>query len=117
MNPSRDIVTKTAKCKRCNSTTVTWQQSERGKWYLTEVFDIDGAQRTHRLDFHSGYCGKPEDHKLKQAAIEADEAIVQADREAAHREREAQRVEEQTEQLALYMLLSKPERDEHIAKL
>jgi hypothetical protein len=61
-------------CKRCDSQTVTWQQSPKtNKWYLTEIFeDLDGRTFTHRTLFHSEYCGNDE-HALVQAQIKAQE--------------------------------------------
>lgn len=43
-------------CRFCGSKTVTWQQSDEGKYYLTETFEIDGEIRSSRSDFHSKYC-------------------------------------------------------------
>ena len=57
---------------------MAWQQSSKGKWYLTEVFEYgtvgQSDLRTHYRDFHSAYCeeapdGDPEAHSSKQAEI------------------------------------------------
>jgi hypothetical protein len=80
---TRTIVTKTAKCKRCNSTTVTWNQGTSGKWYLTEVFDYEGFLKSDHKDFHSNYCGKPELHKAEQDEINGDYAKQEERREQA----------------------------------
>jgi len=60
-------------CKRCGSKTVAWQQNERGKWYLTEVFeDADGRTYTEYREFHSAYCTasnpnlEGDEHELEQ---------------------------------------------------
>jgi hypothetical protein len=87
----RESVSKTATCKRCGSTTVTWKQGQSGKWYLTEVFTSDpeyGLDFTNYKLFHSGYCGP--DH----VAIHAEtQALYDNEREAQAKAREDARVE------------------------
>lgn len=63
-------VSKTATCKKCGSTNVTWCRGKTGKYYLTEVFNYGtDNERTHKTDFHSNYCGKPDAHYFKQFEI------------------------------------------------
>jgi hypothetical protein len=80
---ARELVSRTARCKRCGSETVTWQQGTSGKWYLSEVFDYDGIQKTDHKDFHSHYCNDPLLHDEEQLEIESDFAQQQQDREQA----------------------------------
>lgn len=88
---TRELVSQTATCKRCGSETVTWQTSAKtGKYYLTEVFDYDGIEKTDRRDFHSNYCGKPELHKAEQDEINGD----YAERDQAVKKAVARREEE-----------------------
>lgn len=89
-----DLVSKTATCKKCGSTTVTWRKSAKsGKWYLTEVFTTGGVERTDYRTFHSQFCGKPEDHKRVQDEINADEAKQDDDRDDAQKAREREAIE------------------------
>ncbi len=54
-------------CNRCGSHTVAWQQNKADRWYLTEVFeDSDGRTYTEHAEFHSRYCGQPEEHEAEQ---------------------------------------------------
>lgn len=71
----RQSVSKTATCKRCGFTSVTWQTSAKtGKWFLTEVWnDLDGNRYTGYTDFHSAYCGKHGLHDEEQARRIAEE--------------------------------------------
>lgn len=116
-------VTRTATCKRCGSKTVTWQKSERGKWYLTEVFeyphggtDETDAMTDHR-DFHSLYCASPEAHKAKQTEIIA---TYLADKEEEQRKsdnREAERIEAEAEKLAAFLRMSLADRAMYLISL
>jgi hypothetical protein len=64
-------VTKTATCKHCGSTNVTWHKSPKsGKFWLSEVFTIDGQEQSEYKDFHSTYCKHPELHAAKQAEFD-----------------------------------------------
>lgn len=76
-------------CKRCGSQTVAWKTSSKtGKWYLIELFDFDGEWRGNYKDFHSTYCGKPDEHAMKQAQISEALGIQFANELEDYRQRE-----------------------------
>lgn len=55
-------------CARCGSTTVAWKRGK--KWYMVEVFtDLSGYHVASKVDFHSLYCGNPDEHQRMQAEI------------------------------------------------
>lgn len=75
-------VDRTHTCKRCGSTTVTWQskgEKPNLKWWLSEVFMVDGVEQSNRLDFHTKFCGKPELHTAEQAELDAPPEADQID--------------------------------------
>jgi hypothetical protein len=85
----RETVGRTNKCKRCNSTSVVWQQNKEGRWYLTEVFQaLDGSKFTSRTDFHSRYCKHPELHASEQAHRLREEREAQEEHERIVRDRQ-----------------------------
>jgi hypothetical protein len=49
---------KKAKCKFCGCTHVAWVQSKRGKWYLTNIYVVNGEET-----FRIGRLGVPVPHK------------------------------------------------------
>lgn len=114
-------VTRTATCKRCGSTTVTWLQNDAGKWYLTEVFNWsmgdEPNERTDHTDFHSKYCGKDVAHLERQREIFQNLMRENDEREADHERREAERIEAEAEKLAAWYRSTPSQRTEHIARL
>ena len=118
MSRTLDYVSRNATCKRCGSTDVTWNHSEKGKWYLSEVFTYDGfsdgemrvGEMTDHRDFHSAYCGKPDKHIAKQASIEAQEREHVERRKREADEAEAARIEAEAEKLAKFLRMTPDER-------
>lgn len=108
------IVDRTHTCKRCGSTDVTWHQSNRGKWYLIEVFDYDGTARASATDFHSKYCGKPDLHISKQAEIIADLAGEEMERKQQSDEREAKRLQDEVDKLEIWYSMTPDEQADTI---
>jgi len=84
LNSHHQKVTRRARCKRCGSKDVTWQQSMKtGKWFLTEVFkDLNGEDFTQYRLFHSNFCEQPDEHELVQKQFHADEQKELDEREA-----------------------------------
>lgn len=73
-------VSRTHTCKRCGSTSVTWMKTRStGKFYLAEVFTLDGDDVADRQDFHSTYCGSEAKHREKQAELTAPPEHEQVD--------------------------------------
>lgn len=75
MKLNYEIVDRAKKgCKFCGSTNVTWRENNEGRWYLTEVFEIDGETRSSPQDFHSLYCtsnrGMVLDHEKMQRELD-----------------------------------------------
>lgn len=112
----REVVTPAARgCKRCGSRTVAWHQSERGKWYLIEVFkNGTGSNIASYRDFHSNYCNKPGEHERVQDEIQAEHDDDERDRQQAARRREDERIEQEANQLRAFEALSPSERAEFI---
>ena len=111
------MVSRTSTCKRCNSKTVTWQKSDKGKWFLTEVFEYPRGtdamdEMSAYTDFHSAYCGKNEIHIAKQVGILRDWAKNQAEHKRREDENEAQRIEVEAEKLAKFLRMTPDERVE-----
>jgi hypothetical protein len=75
MNTHHQKVSRRARCKRCASKNVMWQQSAKtGKWFLTEVFKtLDGEDFTQYRLFHSNFCGNQGEHEIVQDQFLADE--------------------------------------------
>lgn len=111
------LVSRNATCKRCESANVTWHQSERGKWYLTEIFVVDGEERTDYRDFHSSYCGNPARHDEKQRALTAQEQAEKRNRMKRDEEREQERIQHEAELLEKWLGMTHEQRDAHIAEL
>lgn len=63
-------ITRTATCKFCGSTDVVWMKT--GRWYLAEVFIVDGVEQADKTVFHSAFCKHPEKHAAKQAELQDD---------------------------------------------
>jgi hypothetical protein len=112
-----------ATCKRCGSTTVTWQQGT--KWYLTEVFTVNGQEdMSAKTDFHSSYCGNPQAHNVEQQRHDhvygewqrEHERIEQKSKQDAD-EREAMRIEAEAELLAAFLRMDETDRYVLITKL
>jgi hypothetical protein len=123
-------VSRTATCKRCGSTTVTWQRSDAGKWFLTEVFSYPSHDGDHAdemssyTDFHSNYCGKPAERTKKVNEIHAEYAAwmlehqrIEEQNKAKRDELEAQRIENEADKLAAFLRMTRADRAALIAKL
>jgi hypothetical protein len=110
-------------CNRCGSTDVAWHVSERGKWYLIEVFNDprDGYAVGSYRDFHSNYCGKPEEHTAMQARLDADfredEQEREKNREDASRKREDERIEHEAQMMKTFAALTSKGRKSLISSL
>jgi hypothetical protein len=106
-------------CKRCGSTDVAWHQSERGKWYLIEVFNDprDGHAIGGYRDFHSTYCNKPEEHARMQASLDADFSEAENKRKDVARKREDERIEHEAAMMRMFVGLSPEERTSLISEL
>lgn len=89
-------VTRKARCKRCGSKNVFWQQSAKtGKWFLTEVFQtIDGKDFTQYRLFHSNFCEKPEEHDTVQQQFLVDEQKERDEKDAAVKQASDKREQE-----------------------
>lgn len=101
------------KCKRCGSTHVVWEKSKTGKFYLCEVFTVDGEPRYNYRTFHSQYCGKPELHKDRQTEI--DHEAEQHERKTVElrgEQEERRNVESGMRLLALFRLSDDEKRGE-----
>lgn len=117
-NQGMELVSRTATCKRCSSETVAWQTGKTGKWYLTEVFQNEtGMGVTSHTDFHSKYCGKPEQHSLEQAMRDKAYAEAKQNRDEISAEREQAQREAEAAQLAIFIDMSPDMRVEHIEEL
>lgn len=115
-------VSKTATCKRCGSTNVTWQRSAKGKWFLTEVFSYprnngDADERTGYTDFHSAYCGKPEihEHKQNEIILTHQRERMEADKRADELEQE--RINDEAIKLTRWYAMTPEQQSELIADL
>ena len=105
-------------CKRCGSKTVAWHQSERGKWYLIEVFkDAHGNGVADYRDFHSHYCGNPEMHDSLQRSLDEEYARDADERDRRDVEREQDRLNDEAEKLRLFAELTPSARIDFIAAI
>lgn len=52
-------VDKSATCRRCKSTTVTWYHAYGSKWVLCEIFTLAGEEVYSTQDIHMRYCTNP----------------------------------------------------------
>jgi hypothetical protein len=106
-------------CKRCGSTDVAWHQSERGKWYLIEVFNDprDGMPIGSYRDFHSAYCKGERSHAQVQAELDADHAEQESAREQAAKDRENARIANEARMMQEFAELDSQGRADFIANL
>jgi hypothetical protein len=109
-------------CNRCGSTTVAWEKNDRGKWYLIELFidpfgDPDRPRQIgDRVDFHSSYCNKPDEHKRVQDEINA-EAEGDAEIRKQRDEREqAEREHAEVEMMAAFLHMGSTERRDELQR-
>lgn len=97
-------VEKTARCKRCDSTTVAWRKNKQDKWYLVEVFrHEDEGAFSNRSWFHSQFCAAGQvnlSHADFQASITA---LINARAQTKVQDREA-KAEENAANAAMEIL-------------
>ena len=87
--------------------TVAWHQSERGKWYLIEVFkSADGHDVGDYRDFHSHHCGNPEMHESLQRSLDAEYQNDADERERRNVQREQDRLNDEAEKLRAFAELT-----------
>jgi hypothetical protein len=115
---TRIPVYRTAKCKRCNSETVTWHQSAKtGKWYLAETFVRGGQLESDHRDFHSLYCGKPKKHAAVQNEIDSDEKAKDEQYEKLTTVNEKRIEEENTQRLLGWIAMSDADRTKRLRQI
>jgi hypothetical protein len=102
-------------CKFCGSKTVHWFEGDTGKWYLGEVFEIDGELRAAPTLFHSAFCtakGKTPkldhaDEQRKYAQRDQDDAD---ERESLRKAQEDRESEESATMFLNYIAMSMDEK-------
>jgi hypothetical protein len=115
----RELATRASKpCKRCGSTDIAWHQSERGKWYLIEVFeDGNGYPIASYRDFHSTYCGKPHEHENVQRVLTAEYDEEKAEQLRKREQQEEQRIADEAEKLNVFAAFSQADQEKWLDDL
>lgn len=117
-----EIVSRAKKgCRICGSKDVTWFQGgfDSKKWYLAEVFEIDGETRASKKDFHSKYCGarKKLDHADEQRKITQREQDGESERMELRMTAERKQEEENAEEYLRLASLDPEKKLDYIALL